>query len=235
MTKTELPEWEKEYIRSKIKLPEWENEGMPNAVSLSVVMRQNRYTPGYGDDVDVHTIPIGLLTWKDLYFVAGFEMQRNLTKDETKRLFDATRKRLPWALKERFQEDFEGIVGMEVKSMLKEKIYVQESLKGEEITSKKYCHQCEEVQKTYWDLRYCDKNPEGIYENYLDHGNDNTCDDEYCNPESLEVDDEDLTAEYVREHAVAELCTVCGGYLESTGPQPEPAKTDLEEDKNVKN
>ena len=193
---------------SKTELPDWANDGdMPKA------------------------FPMGNLCWQDLYFLASDELLRSPTKAETKQIFDAAAKRLPDAMGKRLSDDLQTVIEMEVESLLKEKPYDHFGMKGEELTSKKYCHECKEVQKTYWQLNNCEKNPEGLEDFKGYHGGncDNTCEDEYCNPESLEVDDEDITAEYVKEHRVFELCTVCHGYFDDAGPQAVPPKTDLED------
>ena len=97
--------------------------------------------------------------------------------------------------------------------------YNPHSMNPDELASKKYCHQCKEIQETYWELTHCDKNPEGIDVFVGNHGNDDTCEDDYCHPESTQIEKEHITTSYIKEHAVYERCVQCHQYFDSAGPQ----------------
>ena len=90
-----------------------------------------------------------------------------------------------------------------------------------EITSRKYCHQCKADRDTYWEKSFCKKNPEGIDDitDSLKHGNEDTCDEGYCSPDTCVIEKQDITPQYVREHAVYERCAKCHQYCDSAGPQ----------------
>ncbi len=87
-------------------------------------------------------------------------------------------------------------------------------------TGKKFCPECKKEVETYWELCFCDKNPEGLSENLISHGNIingmSTCEDDYCSPDDkpVEPDDQKDRAEYIRTHEVVERCGTCHGFWE---------------------
>ena len=93
--------------------------------------------------------------------------------------------------------------------------YNPEQMSDEQLTGKKYCHECHKIQETYWELNHCEKNPQGIDVFTGNHGNDDTCEDGYCNPGSDVVENENITIQYVKSHAVYERCVQCHQYFDS--------------------
>ena len=90
------------------------------------------------------------------------------------------------------------------------------------IEIEKFCPDCKKKVETYWELLFCDKNPEGLSEKLISHGNlidgMSTCEDEYCNPQDTPVelpDDQTERTEYIRTHEVEERCSTCHGFWES--------------------
>jgi hypothetical protein len=74
------------------------------------------------------------------------------------------------------------------------------------------CAYCEKETETYWELWFCDKNPEGIVTNPEPHGNIvggmPTCEDDYCNPGTCLIPNEDVGA-IIKTHEVHERCKEC--------------------------
>ena len=159
--------------------------------------------------------PISTLCWQDVYTYAADELDRAPTKQEVRDLFDSTAERISDVTGESFSEDLMDVIYHTVSDLLKEKPYNPEQMNNEELTSKKYCHECIKVQETYWELNYCEKNPQGIDVFTGNHGNDNTCEDGYCNPESATIESKDITVQYIKEHAVYERCVTCHQYFDS--------------------
>ena len=79
----------------------------------------------------------------------------------------------------------------------------------------KFCGDCNKQVETYWELAYCDKNPEGLLTEPMKHGNEIdgtiTCEDDYCNPGRQVV--ENPTEEYIKTHEVEERCKECDQYI----------------------
>lgn len=177
-----------------MKVPRWKD--MPDALSLAT------------------------LSWEDVYIKACKEMQRNPSREETLYMFDE----MSSSMKNAVQDDMpaqqlDALISEIVTECLKSKPYAPHTMSKEELISKKYCHECKEIQETYWELNFCEKNPEGTDVLVEDHGNDNTCKDEYCNPESIPVEKESVSESYIKEHAVYERCVKCHQYFDSAGPQ----------------
>jgi hypothetical protein len=63
----------------------------------------------------------------------------------------------------------------------------------------------------YYELWFCDKNPEGVCDVKEPHGNEidgvTTCEDDYCRPDTAVVDDP--TDEYLKTHECVQRCTEC--------------------------
>ncbi len=93
-----------------------------------------------------------------------------------------------------------------------------------ELTGKKYCHECKETQETYWELNFCDKNPQGMDVFTGHHGNNDTCEDGYCNPESTPVESKDINNAFISNHAVHERCIKCHQYFNSMITESEGLK-----------
>jgi len=78
---------------------------------------------------------------------------------------------------------------------------------------KKYCGNCDKNQIVYWEIWYCDKNPDGLSSGMGNHGNDidgtTTCEDNYCRPQTDQVDNDKINEEYVKTHEVHPRCRVC--------------------------
>jgi len=159
-------------------------------------------------------IPISRLCWQDIYTFAYDKLERVPTQQEVKELFDAIIYRMTDTMGENFSDSLCIIADVAIAEMLKSKPYDQDRLTGDELTSKKYCHECEEIQETYWELNFCDKNPKGI-DIQTNHGNDDTCEDGYCNPESFIVESKDINDAFVKNHAVYERCVTCHQYFDS--------------------
>jgi len=171
-------------------------------------------------------ISISTLCWQDICTFAYNELERVPTQQEVKELFETITDRMTDVMGENFSDSLCIITDVAIEEMLKSKPYNQDRLTGDELTSKKYCHECEEIQDTYWELNFCDKNPQGIDVPTIQHGNDDTCEDGYCNPESFTVESKHITKQYVKEHAIFERCTQCHQYFDSATPNQEtPQKT----------
>jgi len=85
-----------------------------------------------------------------------------------------------------------------------------------------FCRQCDKNVATYWELDYCEKNPEGLISEPTEHGNKIngviTCEDGYCNPRQAIIDDNTLTTKgYIRTHEVHQRCEECDQFMESMG------------------
>lgn len=81
-----------------------------------------------------------------------------------------------------------------------------------------WCPQCKNHTETYWDLAVCDKNPDGL--TCLDESHGNviggviTCEDGYCNPDTVPVEPENVNPEYLSTHETARRCVECHDYLD---------------------
>lgn len=166
-------------------------------------------------------IPISTLCWEDVYTFARDELERAPTQQEVQELFDDMSGKMTDAMGETFSDYLGTIADIAVEEMLKSKPYDQDKLTEGQLESKKFCHECDEIRQTYWELNFCDKNPKGIDVFTKEHGNDDTCEDGYCHPESVTVETEHITKQYVKEHAVYERCAQCHQYFDSAGPQKE--------------
>ena len=175
-------------------------------------------TPDWKDMPDGVTLAI--LSWEDVYIKACEEMRRNPTRKETLEMFDDMAHSMRNAIQDDMPVQLDALISEIVADALKSKPYSQDSMSQDELTSKKYCHECHEIQDTYWELNHCEKNPEGI-DLFENHGNDETCEDGYCSPESTVVESEYITVQYIKEHAVFEKCESCHQYFDSAGPQVE--------------
>ena len=195
MTPTEEHEWYKRHAayKASVKIPQW--QGMPKEIVMSSIR------------------------WEDVYKQTHEEIGREPTKEEITNILET--------IKGNRQDDKERIPEMgvvedihhAVSVMLRSKSYNQDTMTDSELTANKYCHQCNKMRKTFWELAHCEKNPEGKNTLEIHHGNNEACDDVYCNPERRQVSGKQLTAEYVKTHQVSEKCTECGQYLESSSPQ----------------
>lgn len=163
--------------------------------------------------------PIATLCWQDIYIFASDELGRNPTQEEVRELFEETDYTLSKVVGDSFSEDLMDVMSQVVFGMLKEKRYNADTMSDAEFACKKYCHECKLVCETYWEINYCSKNPQGIDIPKTEHGNDNTCEDGYCNPESMMVELENLTTPYIKEHAVYERCVKCHQYFDSATVQ----------------
>ena len=172
-------------------------------------------------------VTLSTFTWHDLFIKACDGLGRDPTHSEIIELFDTVADRMSDGMGEQFSDTLDSIMGMELESMLEQKRYDVSSLCKAELTSKKYCHECNEVQKTYWELNHCKKNPKGIDLFSCDeHGNDGTCEDAHCSPESTPVESKDINPKYLKEHSVYERCVQCHQYFDSAGPQGPQEKED---------
>ena len=156
--------------------------------------------------------------WEDVYKYAHNVLKRDPTQMETIQLFETIQRRMISLMGDVFPEHLEAITDTAVEEMLRARPYNPHSMTREMILTSKYCHECNEVQKSYWELNYCDKNPQGIDPMDWLHGNDDECSDEYCNPDSATVDVSEIDPEYVKGHAVHERCAVCHQYFDSSTP-----------------
>ncbi len=163
-------------------------------------------------------ISLATLSWEDVYVKACKELERNPTREETLDMFDEMADSMRNTVQDDMPAQLEYMITEIVEECLKSKPYNAYVMTSEELTFKKYCHECKEVQETYWELNYCEKNPEGI-DIFTEHGNDETCEDEYCNPESTAVENKDITIPYIKSHAVHERCVQCHQYFDSAGPR----------------
>jgi len=145
---------------------------------------------------------ISTLCWQDIYTFAADELERKPTRQEVINLFDTTTERISYVIGESFSEDLMDVIHHTVLDLLKSKRYNPEQMSDVQLTGKKYCHECMEIQVSYWELNHCKKNPKGIDVFAEEHGNNNTCEDGYCNPESITVEQKDITKQYIKEHAV---------------------------------
>lgn len=59
-----------------------------------------------------------------------------------------------------------------------------------------------------WENWSCDKNPEALIPEPQEHGNNNTCDDDYCSPQTVELDFTP-SAEYCYSHECHSRCSKC--------------------------
>ena len=182
-------------------------------------------------------VPLGTLLWEDVYIKACEEMGRNPTRDETLDMFEEMANSMSMLTQDDIPAQLDALISEIVIECLKSKPYNSYSMTDEELTFKKYCYECKEIQETYWELNHCEKNPEGIdvLTKGIDiltaeqHGNDGTCEDGYCNPESTEVEKQGITVSYIKDHAVYERCVQCHQYFDSAGPQED----DLEKNSKV--
>lgn len=101
---------------------------------------------------------------------------------------------------------------------------------GQGVLTEKLCRQCDKKVETYWELLFCDKNPNGVTmgKECKDHGNEidgtTTCEDDYCHPSEevivklSELTDENTEKiEYIRTHEVNERCGECHQFMECMG------------------
>ena len=170
---------------------------------------------------------LATLSWEDVFIKAQEELQRDPTREETLEMFDDMAHSMKHAVQDDMPSQLDALISEIVTECLKSSPYNQDALTDEQLTWKKYCHECHEIQETYWELNFCDKNPDGIDIDTPYHGNDDMCEDDYCNPDSVPVDDEKITKQYVKEHAVFERCVQCHQYFDSAGPQKDVPKKDL--------
>ena len=80
--------------------------------------------------------------------------------------------------------------------------------------NRELCDICGRDTPNQWEIWYCDKNPEGI-RNHADHGNNNTCDDDYCRPDIVELDIDDpriLESDTYEVHPRCAKCYYLRGY-----------------------
>lgn len=87
-------------------------------------------------------------------------------------------------------------------------------------TKPKFCPQCQEITASYFELDTCDKNPEGLVNCSIEHGNDIegtiTCEDDYCNPQYEAIDPEDIeSVQWLKDHEVHERCSSCEQFREA--------------------
>ncbi len=173
------------------RIPDWED--MPDGVSLVT------------------------LSWEDVYVKARKELLRNPTREETLKIFDDIAHPMSNAVQDDMPAHLDALIEEMVKECLKSKPYSIDSMSPEELVSRKYCHTCQDIQETYWELGVCEKNPEGLCIP-KDHGNDKDgiieCSDEWCNPTQQTVETQ-ITKEFVQSHNVDERCAQCHRMLES--------------------
>ena len=164
-------------------------------------------------------VPIASLSWHDIYIYTCDELGRDPTESEVRELFETVTDRMSDSMGEPFSDTMDVIMSMEANSMLKEKKYDISAMNDTELKSKKYCHNCEEVHDTYWEIATCEKNPEGLSSEPQDHGNDTDgiikCSDAWCNPTLQTIPSEQITKEFVHTHNADEKCAQCHHMLES--------------------
>lgn len=165
------------------------------------------------------SISLASLAWEDIFIVAHDELGRTPTKQETVDMFDEISKSMINATQDDLPDQLQTLIPEIVAECLKSKPYDPHSMNNEQLVSKKYCHECQEIHETYWELNHCEKNPERIDVFTEEHGNDDTCEDGYCNPGSTQVGKEDINKSYINNHAVYERCVECHQYFDSAGPQ----------------
>lgn len=172
------------------------------------------------------SVTLATLSWEDVYLKACQELERTPTRKETVDMFNEMAHSMRNATQDDMPAQLDALIPEIVKESLKSNPYNAYALTAEQITSKKYCHECQEIQGIYWELNHCEKNPQGI-DLFADHGNgnnnnngdDNTCEDRYCNPKSTVIEEQYITPQYIARHAVYERCVQCHQYLDSAGPQ----------------
>ena len=187
---------------SRDNIPDWED--MPDGVSLAT------------------------LSWEDVYIKACEWMGRNPTRDEIFDMFDEMASSMRNAVQDDMPAQLDTLISEIVTECLKSKKYHISIMSDEELASKKYCHKCQEVQETYWELSTCDKNLEGLSSEPKDHGNDEDgiimCSDAWCNPTLQTIETQLITKEFVHTHNMDEKCVECHHMLESAGPQEDVPK-----------
>ena len=78
------------------------------------------------------------------------------------------------------------------------------------------CKQCLDNMGTYWELWVCDMNPTGSIPEPRPHGNDDCCEDNYCNPQTFNWDYK--PSKYQLENfELHERCNTCDTMIESLG------------------
>ncbi len=163
--------------------------------------------------------PLVTLCWQDIYAFACDELDRDPTQQEVLDLFEDTQGRMSDVVGESFSEDMMDVMSYVIPEMLKSKRYDIDTMSDAELRSRKYCHNCEEVHDTYWELATCEKNPEGLSSEPQDHGNDTDgiikCSDAWCNPTLQTIPSEQITKEFVHTHNADEKCAQCHHMLES--------------------
>ena len=85
------------------------------------------------------------------------------------------------------------------------------------------CSNCG-IQQVYFEIWFCDKNPQGLNDLDVDHGNEIegtiTCEDDYCRPDTRRADeiDEMKTKEesehFVWEHEGSFRCSKCHSIID---------------------
>ena len=71
------------------------------------------------------------------------------------------------------------------------------------------CDICGIITKNQWEIWFCNKNPDGII-NPKNHGNNDTCDDDYCQPDTIELDINDFRIIQSDIYEVHPRCIRCG-------------------------
>jgi len=83
------------------------------------------------------------------------------------------------------------------------------------------CKQCMDNCGTFWELWFCDKNPNGLIHPPMEHGNiiddTTTCEDGYCNPRTTAWTHGTPTNKSLRTFELHERCNTCGTIIESLG------------------
>ncbi len=164
-------------------------------------------------------ISLQTLSWHDVFLRAHDELGRTPTRQEVLGMWDEIRDKMTDAAGDDFSAVLSAVLEDVIPGMMQRKQYSQDAMSKEELTSRKHCHRCQEMQDTYWELSYCNRNPHGLYAENPNHGNDNTCEDGYCSPESGTVERQDIDEEYVKKHTVSERCMECHQHFESAGPR----------------
>lgn len=163
-------------------------------------------------------VSVSTLSWEDTFYILQGELERDPTRKEVFEMFSNISRGMQKVGGDDFFTQLETIASIVLLDYQKEQPYNADKMNTEELLSNKYCHNCDRVSETYWDLASCNKNPDGLVSGLANHGNDSTCDDEYCSPNNSSANDHDINPEYIQKHCVEEKCMGCNSYMESSNP-----------------
>ena len=145
---------------------------------------------------------------------ASRELGRNPTAQETRELFEKVQEELFEKMDESLTYELDIIVKEHVERMLISKPYNPAQMTIRELLSKKYCHECGNVQETHWEHIYDGIHNAGIYNaGIYNTGIGST---RIWNPkEHVCIPRNHISPEYFKKHKIREICDNCQHQIQS--------------------